>query len=169
MQMNTIELEDGWAKILPTIDNLVHNLWPEDGQSWEPVKINNEIYMKVFIQVYTLCNRDQNYSDQLYQRYKDKVEKVFTQNVQPQIDSASDAELSMVVKDQWFRFRIFIKWISSFFSYLDRFHTKRKGLPSLKETGYGVFKEHLRQRLPEDIIATLEEDTTKIISPSRKN
>ena len=121
--------------------------------------------MKVFIQVYNLCD-NHNYSEQLYQRYKDKVEKVFTQNVQPQIDSASDAELSMVVKDQWFRFRIFIKWISSFFSYLDRFHIKQKGLPSLKETGYGVFKDHLPQRLSEDIIATIEEDLSKIISPS---
>ena len=168
--MSIIELEDGWSKIYPAIENLVQRLWPEEGQRWEQVKINNTEYMTVFVEVYNMCAQKypNNHADQLYERYKDTVNQVFDQNVLPIIDScinASEDEITVVINDQWSRFRIFVKWISAFFSYLDRYHTKRMGLPGLRETGIGVFKDNLRQliqksgpcRLTEDNIDALED------------
>jgi len=104
-----------------------------------------------------------NYSEQLYQRYKDTLEQVFAQNVLPKIDSASEDELSMVVKEQWSLFRIFVKWMESLFSYLNRFHITRQNLPGLWDIGQGIFVDNLRQRLPEDIFAILEDDTETLI------
>jgi len=158
--MSIIELEDGWSKIYPAIENLVQHLWPEEGQRWEQVKITNTEYMAVFVQVYDMCVQryPNNHSEQLYERYKDTINQVFDQNVLPKIDSASDNDMSVVVNDQWSRFRIFVRWISGFLSYLDRFHTLRMGLPKLRETGLSIFKDNLRQRLIEDNIIDALDD-----------
>ena len=155
-----IELEDGWSKILLGIENIINHLWPDDGTAPTLRKVENKEYMDIFTTVYNMCIQPppHNYSEQLYQRYYHTIERVFAQNVQPHIDSAPDDELSMVIKDQKYRFHAFVKWIASFFSYLDRFHTKRQGLPRLREMGYGIFKDHLQKRFSEDIMDVLEVD-----------
>ena len=98
-----------------------------------------------------------NYSEQLYQKYIQTIEQVFVINVIPRLDESSEKELTKVIQDQWLCFRVFVKWMSSFFSYLDRFHTKRQALPCLKETGHAVFKDYLKQRFSDDILTLLED------------
>ena len=131
---NCIELEEGWSKIQSNIDRLVQHLWL-DPFVGDP-QINNKEYMSTFSVVYIMCTQKppHNYSDQLYERYKQTVEQIFNENVIPRLDGDLDTDLSTVVKDQLYRFRIFVRWMSSLFSYLDRFHVKRQGLPSLKDS-----------------------------------
>ena len=137
---NCIELEEGWSKIQPNIDRLVQQLWPSKGvHHASPIddpEISSKGYMSTFIQVYNMCTQKppHNYSDQLYERYKQTVEQIFKENVIPRLDGDPDTDLSAVVKDQLYRFRIFVRCMSALFSYLDRFHVKRQGLPSLKDS-----------------------------------
>ena len=153
---NRIELEEGWSKIQPNIDRLVRFLWvnPPGGTP----KINNQEYLSTFTQVYTMCTQKPpyNYSEQLYERSKQTVEQVFNDNVIPNLDIDPESGItSESIKTQWSLFCIFVKWMNSFFSYLDRFHTKRQGLPSFKDMGHAVFRDYLRKSLSEDVISEL--------------
>jgi len=165
METEKWDLEEGWSKISDALSDLVQRLWPEgsegpegpegpEGQEWKSVKVTNKEFMTVFTLVYNMCVQKppHNYSDQLYGRYMDTINQVFNQNVLPKTDSASKDDIHVVVNNQWSRFCIFVKWISAFFSYLDRFHTSRRGMPKLYEMGIGVFKDNLRQHLTEEII-----------------
>ena len=149
---NYIELEEGWSKMIqPNIDTMVHVVWNNSTEH----KLDNKTYMTIFSAVYTMCEQEppHNYSNQLYERYKQTVEQVFKDNVIPHLDIDHESGITSPIKKQWSLFCIFIKWMKSFFSYLDRFHTKRHGLPGLQETGYAVFKDYLRQHLSEEIIS----------------
>ena len=70
--------------------------------------------------------------------------------------AAKDERLrqNYAIQEQWSRYRIFMKWMAAFFSYLDRFHTKRLGLPHIKgrDMGATLFRDYLRDRLSEDSI-----------------
>jgi cullin 1 len=168
METEKWDLEEGWSKIYPAIEDLVQRLWPE-GQEWERVKITNTEYMTVFTLVYNMCVQKppHNYSDQLYGRYMDTINQVFNQNVLPKTDSASKDDMRFVVNDQWSRFCIFVKWISAYFSYLDRFHTSRMGMPTLYEMGIGVFKDNLRQHLTEEITKEITKEITEEITETK--
>ena len=152
MQMNTIELEEGWTQIEQHIERLIQILWYDTPYS-TPV-IHNRDYMIAFTLVYQMCAQDHphKYSEQLYSRYKKTYNDVFIQNVVPKIDVASDTELD--IQEQWMKYKIFMKWMNNFFSYLDRFYTKRQGLPPVKgyDMGTELFRDYLCDRLSEERI-----------------
>ena len=152
--MNTIELEEGWAQIETYINRLIQIVWSDD---LKERKINNRDYMTAFTLVYNMCTQDHphKYSEQLYSRYKKTYNDVFIQHVVPKIDVAPDTELA--IQEQWRKYKIFMKWMYNFFSYLDRFYIKRQGLPPVKgpDMGSRLFKDHLRNRLSEESIDTI--------------
>ena len=159
MNSNRTELEEGWNQITPEIENLIHKVWHDNDKDPKSVSFSNEEYMKVYLIVYNMCTQKPpyNYSEQLYQKYIQIIEQTFVINIIPRLDKSSEKELSTVIQSQWLCFSVFVKWMSSFFSYLDRFHTKRQGLPRLKDTGNAVFKDYLKQRYSEDILSLLED------------
>ena len=151
-----IQLDEGWSTMIqPNIDRLVHEVWDNKCLGR---KFDNKEYMTTFTAVYTMCNQEppHNYSDKLYERYNQTIEQVFKDNVIPHLDIDPESGITSSIKEQWYMYCIFIRWMKSFFSYLDRYHTKRQGLPSLQETGHAVFKDYLRQSLSEEIISELD-------------
>ena len=150
MQMNTIELEEGWDQIEQHIERLIQILWYDTPNS-TPV-IHNRDYMTVFTLVFQMSTQEppHNYSEQLYSRYEKIHNDVFTHNVVPKIDVAPDNEL--VIQEQWGKYKIFTRWMGNFFSYLDRFYTKRQDLPPVKDMGMRLFKEHLRDNFSDERI-----------------
>ena len=153
--MNTIELEEGWAQIEIYVERLIQIVWSDDLKV-PSHKFDNKDYMTVFTLVYSMGTQDHphKYSEQLYSRYKKTYNDVFIQHVVPKIDVAPDTELPDTIQEQWGNYKIFMKWMGSFFSYLDHFHTKRQGLPPVKGSDMGsrLFKDHLRNRLSEESI-----------------
>ena len=146
-----MELEEGWAQIETYINRLIQIVWSDDLTGR---KFDNKDYMTVFVIVYDMCTqkRPHNHSEQLYSRYKKTYNDVFIQHVVPEIDVAPDTELA--IQEQWMKYKIFMKWMYDFFSYLDRFYTKRQGLPPVKgyDMGTELFRDHLRDRLSEERI-----------------
>ncbi len=159
MNCKHVEMEEGWNTINPEIENLVNKVWSDNDSNPKNVSFSNEEYMKVYLVVYTMCTQKppHNYSEQLYQKYIQIIEQTFVINIIPRLDESSEKKLTTVIQEQWLRFSVFVKWMSSFFSYLDRFHTKRQGLPRLKETGHEIFKDYLKQRFSGDSLTLLEE------------
>ena len=70
--------------------------------------------------------------------------------------AAKDERLrqNYAIQEQWMKYKIFMKWMNNFFSYLDRCYTKRQGLPPVKgyDMGTELFRDHLRDRLSEERI-----------------
>jgi cullin 1 len=151
--MNTIELEEGWAQIETHIEKLIHCVWPSPSGHTDRV-INNRDYMSVFTLVYQMCiqKAPHNYSEQLHSRYNKKSKDVFVDHVVPKIDVASYTE--SVIQEQWMKYKTFMKWMRNFFSYMDRFHTKRQILTPIKgyDMGKKIFRDHLCDRLSEERI-----------------
>jgi len=142
--MNTIELEEGWVQIEKHIEKLIHCVWPSSSGHTDRV-IDNRDYMSVFTLVYQMCTQEapHNYSGQLYSRYNKKSKDVFADHVVPKIDVASYTEST--IQEQWIKYKTFMKWMGRFFSYMDRFHTKRQDLPPIKGyDGSRLFRDHLR-------------------------
>ena len=149
--MNPIELEEGWVQIYPYVERLIHAVWSDDPR-WCGHRFDNKDYMTVFVLVFQMSSWSppHNYSEQLYSRYKKIHNDVFTQNVVPKIGVAPDNEL--VIQEQWGKYKIFTRWMGNFFSYLDRFYTKRQDLPPVKDMGMRLFKEHLRDNFSDERI-----------------
>ena len=152
--MNTIELEEGWVQIYAYVERLINGVWSDDLECWGPGEqgISNKEYITGFTLVYQMSTQEppHNYSEQLYSRYEKIHNDVFTQNVVPKIDVAPDNEL--VIQEQWGKYKIFTRWMGNFFSYLDRFYTKRQDLPPVKDMGMRLFKEHLRDNFSDERI-----------------
>ena len=150
--MNTIKLEEGWDQIETCINKLIQIVWSDTPYS-TPV-IHNRDYMTAFTLVYQMCTQEapHNYSEQLYSRYKKTYNDVFIQHVVPEIDVAPDTGLD--IQEQWMKYKIFMKWMNNFFSYLDRFYTKRQALPPVKgyDMGTKLFRDYLCDRLSEERI-----------------
>ena len=156
MNQQIVELEEGWAQIDDGVIQRLHAFL--DGSQFQ--KFDNKDYMTYFMLVYSMCTQKppHNYSEHLYQRYVQTIEQTFEQKVLPKIEGASDTEMSSVVQEQWESFRVFVRWMGNVFSYLDRFHTTRQGMPKLKEIGHNVFKDGIRSYVSEDIMSLLEDD-----------
>ena len=153
--MNTIELEEGWAQIETHIGKLIQCVWPSSSGHTDRV-IDNRDYMSVFTLVYQMCTQEapHNYSGQLYSRYNKKSKDVFADHVVPKIDVASYTEST--IQEQWIKYKIFMKWMRNFFSYMDRFNTKRQILTPIKGyDGSRLFRDHLCDRLSEERIDAL--------------
>jgi len=109
------------------------------------VPFDNREYMTYFTKVYNMCTQKppHNYSEQLYQRYVGVLRERVATAVSPALEAAAArGELLQEVavhSSTMKKHMVFVKWMKSIFSYLDRFHTKRQALPSLRDLGIRCF------------------------------
>ena len=148
-----LSLENGLTVINSGIDKLIECVW------YDGTIFNNKDYMVIFTAVYELSRTHidpsvKNYAKEMYTHYNQTMERVFIENSMSKITSASEDELYVVAKEQWSCFKLFTKKMCTFFLYLDRFYTKRQGLPSIKggNTMERIFKEKVSSRLSEETI-----------------
>jgi len=167
-----VSLEEGLTIINPGIDKWIKCVW-YDGPMFD-----NKDFMTTFAMVYELSVSNagadvKNYAKEMYAHYNQTVIRVFIENGMPKITSASEDELYVVVKEQWSHFKLFTRLLSGLFSYVDRFYTKRQGLPRIKggATDERIFKEKVNSLLSEEtineIISLSETDCQKIWIASR--
>ena len=116
-------------------------------------KFSNAEYMKLFTLVYNMCTQKppNNYSEQLYTRYGTVIRDYLKGSVLQKIREQSDQYMLKEVSRRWEHHKINVKWMKSFFSYLDRFHTKRQSLPNMREVGMVCFKEVVHEETKLDV------------------
>ena len=124
-----IKFSDGKKEIVSFFENLVHGII-----SKKKNPINNKLYLKVYSLVYNLCIQrpPYNYSSKLYVLHNELIKNFILNNLN------EDSNL-IVIKKNYDYFKIINKWLSRFFSYLDRFYTINESKVKLKQVGRNLY------------------------------
>ena len=124
-----IKFSDGKKEIVNFFDNLVNGIINKKKNP-----INNNLYIKVYSLVYNLCIQRPpfNYSSKLYKLHNELINSFI-------LDYLKDDSNLIVIKKNYDYFKIINKWLSLFFSYLDRFYTVNENKLNLEQVGKNLF------------------------------
>ena len=81
-----------------------------------------------------------NWSEQLYQRHGETISNYLTEFVLPALTNRHSDELLKEVVKRWNNHKIMNKWMTKFFTYLDRYYVKYHALALLHEAGLTIYK-----------------------------
>ncbi|KAL2608272.1 hypothetical protein R1flu_026845 [Riccia fluitans] len=139
-ERKVIELEAGWTtmqKGITKLRNLLEGV-PEQ-------QFNSEEYMMLYTTIYDMCTQKppQDYSQQLYDRYKESFEEYINTMVLPALREKHDEFMLRELVKRWDNHKIMVRWLSRFFNYLDRYFIARRSLPALNEVGLMCFRDQV--------------------------
>ncbi|KAH9765749.1 Cullin-1 [Citrus sinensis] len=141
MTMNerkTIDLEQGWEfmqKGITKLKNILEGL-PEP-------QFSSEDYMMLYTTIYNMCTQKppHDYSQQLYDKYRESFEEYISSTVLPSIREKHDEFMLRELVKRWSNHKVMVRWLSRFFHYLDRYFIARRSLPPLNEVGLTCFRD----------------------------
>ncbi|KHG15267.1 Cullin-1 -like protein [Gossypium arboreum] len=147
MTMNerkTIDLEQGWEfmqKGITKLKNILEGL-PEP-------QFSSEDYMMLYTTIYNMCTQKppHDYSQQLYDKYRESFEEYITSSVLPSLREKHDEFMLRELVKRWTNHKVMVRWLSRFFHYLDRYFIARRSLPPLNEVGLTCFRELVYQEV----------------------
>lgn len=147
MTMNerkTIDLEQGWEfmqKGITKLKNILEGL-PEP-------QFSSEDYMMLYTTIYNMCTQKppHDYSQQLYDKYRESFEEYITATVLPSLREKHDEFMLRELVKRWANHKVMVRWLSRFFHYLDRYFIARRSLPPLNEVGLTCFRDLVYQEL----------------------
>lgn len=143
-----IELETGWEfmqKGITKLKNILEGI-PEQ-------QFNSEEYIMLYTTIYNMCTQKppQDYSQQLYDRYRDSFEEYITSMVLPALREKHDEFMLRELVKRWGNHKIMVRWLSRFFNYLDRYFIARRSLPALNEVGLMCFRDLVYQEIKNNV------------------
>nr|ABR17842.1 unknown [Picea sitchensis] len=143
-----IELEAGWEFMQKGITKLKNILEGNPEQ-----QINSEEYMMLYTTIYNMCTQKppQDYSQQLYDRYRESFEEYITSMVLPALREKHDEFMLRELVERWGNHKIMVRWLSRFFNYLDRYFIARRSLPALNEVGLMCFRDLVYQEIKNNV------------------
>ncbi|CAI0466806.1 unnamed protein product [Linum tenue] len=154
-----IELEQGWEIVLRgfnKLKNIVEGL-PEP-------QFTSEDYMKLYTTVYTMCTQKppHDYSQQLYDRYRESIEDYITSTVLPSLREKHDEFMLRELVKRWTNHKVMVRWLSRFFHYLDRYFIARRSLSPLNEVGLTCFRNlvylELNGKVRDAVISLIDQE-----------
>lgn len=136
--MKTIELDEGWNFMQTGIKKLKKIL---EGHP-EP-QFSSEEYMMLYTTIYNMCTQKppHDYSQQLYDKYREAFEDYISSTVLPSLREKHDEFMLRELVKRWANHKVMVRWLSRFFHYLDRYFIARRSLPALNEVGLTCFRE----------------------------
>ncbi|KAG9134398.1 hypothetical protein Leryth_023789 [Lithospermum erythrorhizon] len=162
MTMNhrsTIDLEQGWdimQKGITKLKNILEGL-PEP-------QFSSEEYMTLYTTIYNMCTQKppHDYSQQLYDKYRESFEEYITSTVLPSLREKHDEFMLRELVQRWSNHKIMVRWLSRFFHYLDRYFIARRSLPPLNEVGLTCFRElvyhELNGKVRDAVISLIDQE-----------
>eukprot|EP00249_Psilotum_nudum_P024291 c29145_g1_i4 orf=176-2410(+) len=143
-----IELEQGWdfmKKGITKLKNLLEGV-PEQ-------QFNSEEYIMLYTTIYNMCTQKppQDYSQQLYDRYRESFEEYINLMVLPALREKHDEFMLRELVKRWNNHKIMVRWLSRFFNYLDRYFIARRSLPALNEVGLVCFRDLVYQEMKHNV------------------
>ncbi|KAF9689450.1 hypothetical protein SADUNF_Sadunf01G0093500 [Salix dunnii] len=134
-ECKTFELEQGWEYMQKGITKLKGIL---DGSLEQ---FNSEDYMMLYTTIYNMCTQKppNDYSQQLYDKYKEAFQDYINSTVLPSIREKHNEFMLRELMKRWANHKIMVRWLSRFFHYLDRYFIARRSLPPLNEVGLTCF------------------------------
>ncbi|KAJ8444726.1 hypothetical protein Cgig2_030400 [Carnegiea gigantea] len=139
-----IELEQGWDFMETGITKLKRIL---EGLPEPP--FNSEDYMMLYTTIYNMCTQKppHDYSQQLYDNYKQAFVDYINSTVLPSLREKHDEFMLRELVKRWSNHKVMVRWLSRFFHYLDRYFIARRSLPSLNEVGLTCFRDLVYQEI----------------------
>eukprot|EP00192_Tetraselmis_astigmatica_P006584 CAMPEP_0117662932 /NCGR_PEP_ID=MMETSP0804-20121206/8315_1 /TAXON_ID=1074897 /ORGANISM="Tetraselmis astigmatica, Strain CCMP880" /LENGTH=747 /DNA_ID=CAMNT_0005469861 /DNA_START=284 /DNA_END=2527 /DNA_ORIENTATION=+ len=167
-----IELEEGWETMARGIMKLKRLLENEPEEQF-----NVEEYMNLYTTIYNMCTQKppHDYSEQLYNRYKEAFNLYISEKVLPTLLDHYDEYLLQELVNRWDNHKIMVRWLSRFFNYLDRYYVQRHSLPGLNEVGLICFRDsvyaeiHVKAKNAVLKLVEAERDGEQINRPLVKN
>ncbi|MCO5610800.1 hypothetical protein L7F22_065041 [Adiantum nelumboides] len=143
-ERKVIELEEGWEFMRKGISKLINLLEGVPEQQF-----NNEEYMMLYTTIYNMCTQKppQDYSQQLYDRYRESFEEYINEMVLPAIRDKHDEFMLRELVRRWENHKVMVRWLSRFFNYLDRYFIARRSLPGLCDVGLICFRDLVYQEV----------------------
>ncbi|TVU17816.1 hypothetical protein EJB05_33873 [Eragrostis curvula] len=143
-ERKTIDLEEGWAFMQKGITKLKNIL---EGKP-EP-QFSSEDYMMLYTTIYNMCTQKppNDYSQQLYDKYRESFEEYITSMVLPSLREKHDEFMLRELVQRWSNHKVMVRWLSRFFHYLDRYFISRRSLTPLKEVGLTCFRDLIYQEI----------------------
>ncbi|KAM5563965.1 cullin-1 [Rosa sericea] len=138
MERKIIELDQGWDYMQKGITKLKRIL-----EGLPEAQFNSEEYMMLYTTIYNMCTQKPpyDYSQQLYDKYKEAFEEYITSTVMPSLREKHDEFMLRELVQRWANHKIMVRWLSRFFHYLDRYFIARRSLPALNEVGLSCFRD----------------------------
>ncbi|ESR57500.1 Cullin-1 [Citrus sinensis] len=159
MDRKTIDLDQGWDYMQKGITKLKRIL---EGLPESP--FSSEEYMMLYTTIYNMCTQKppHDYSQQLYDKYKQAFEEYISSMVLPSLSEKHDEYMLRELVKRWANHKVMVRWLSRFFHYLDRYFIARRSLPALNEVGLTCFREQvydaLKNKAKDAIIALIDKE-----------
>ncbi|KAH7678740.1 Cullins domain-containing protein [Dioscorea alata] len=143
-ERKTIDLEQGWEfmqKGITKLKNILEGL-PES-------QFSSEDYMMLYTTIYNMCTQKppHDYSQQLYDKYRESFEEYINATVLPSLREKHDEFMLRELVKRWSNHKVMVRWLSRFFHYLDRYFIARRSLPALNEVGLTCFRNLVYQEI----------------------
>ncbi|KAF2559122.1 hypothetical protein F2Q68_00012776 [Brassica cretica] len=147
-----IDFEQGCKCLEAGVSELKRILDEETSET----RIDPKQYLELYTTIYNMCIQKHPYdhSQRLYNKYHDIVEHYAKKTVLPCVQQKHDEYLLRELSRRWDHYKVFVKWLSHFFNYLERFFIPQRNYPSLLESGMGTI-----ERYKEDFEMFLLEET----------
>ncbi|WOL18867.1 cullin-1-like [Canna indica] len=99
--------------------------------------------------IYNMCTQKppHDYSQQLYDKYRESFEEYITSMVLPSLREKHDEFMLRELVKRWLNHKVMVRWLSRFFHYLDRYFIARRSLPPLNEVGLTCFRDLVYQEI----------------------
>ncbi|XP_009401536.2 cullin-1-like [Musa acuminata AAA Group] len=158
-ERKTIDLEQGWEfmqKGITKLKNILEGL-PEQ-------QFSSEDYMMLYTTIYNMCTQKppHDYSQQLYDKYRESFEEYITSMVLPSLREKHDEFMLRELVKRWLNHKVMVRWLSRFFHYLDRYFIARRSLPPLNEVGLTCFRnlvyQEIKGKVKDAVISLIEQE-----------
>ncbi|WOH08422.1 hypothetical protein DCAR_0727862 [Daucus carota subsp. sativus] len=143
-ERKTIDLDNGWDFMQKGITKLKKIL-----EGLPEPQFSSEDYMMLYTTIYNMCTQKppHDYSQQLYDKYREAFEEYITSTVLPSLREKHDEFMLRELVNRWTNHKVMVRWLSRFFHYLDRYFIARRSLPPLNEVGLTCFRDLVYQEL----------------------
>ncbi|KAL8142821.1 hypothetical protein V2J09_015853 [Rumex salicifolius] len=96
-------------------------------------------YMELYTIIYNMAIQSPDFSQQLYDKYREFIEDYIMSTVVPSIREKSGELMLREVVKRWENHKIMVRFLSKFFYYLEIHFIKSRILPSLVDVGLSCF------------------------------
>eukprot|EP00899_Mesostigma_viride_P014258 jgi/Mesvir1/22833/Mv20093-RA.1 len=155
-----IPLDQGWSFMERGITKLKNLLEGKPGAE----NFSGEEYMMLYTTIYNMCTQKppHDYSQQLYERYRDAFRDYIRDTVLPALRAKYGEFMLLELVRRWENHLVMVRWLSRFFNYLDRYYICRHSLSSLKDVGRICFRDlvfaELKGSTREAVIAMIDRE-----------
>ncbi|MCD7468422.1 hypothetical protein HAX54_006591, partial [Datura stramonium] len=154
----TIALEEGMECVQKGLNKLKIII---EGES---ESFTSDEYVMLYTTIYNMCTQKapHDYSQQLYDKYKEAVEDYIITIVLPSLKKKNDELMLKELEKRWTSHKLMVKWLLRFFHYLDKFFIKRAEVPALNEVGLTCFRDlvyhEVKGRATDAVIALIDQE-----------